>query len=86
MKESTITSEVAASQAPTDATTVTAPKAQAIEIDETNEEVKVMVDAAVKDAEKLTYTLAPEQYVDALEEAVTEIHKELRRKDPKGPV
>ena len=45
-----------------------------------------MVAAAVQEAEKQTYALAPEQYVDALEEAVTEIHKELRRKDPKGPM
>lgn len=44
-----------------------------------------MVDAAVKEAEKLSYPIGADQYVDCVEEAIVEIHRELRKKDPTGP-
>ena len=85
-------STVATSQQPTE-TTVSAAAVStkaAIEtivgdVDISHPEVQVMVDAAVKEAESQTYTLASEAYVEVLQEAITEIHKELRKKDSNGP-
>ena len=88
-------SEVTASQHPTEttataATAITeatkAPTEPTIDIDISHPEVKAMVDAAVKEAENQTYTLAPEAYVDVLEEAIQEVHKEMKKKGQNGPV
>ena len=82
-------SEVTASQHPTEttataATAVTeatkAPTEPTIDIDISHPEVKAMVDAAVKEAENQTYTLAPEAYVDVLEEAIQRFIRKWRRK------
>ncbi|XP_072178424.1 adenylate kinase 9-like isoform X1 [Diadema setosum] len=55
------------------------------DVDENHPEVKEMVEAALKEAEKLSYPVGSDQYVDCVEEAVLEVHRELRKKDPTGP-
>ena len=93
-------SEVTASQHPTETTATAATEATVtevtevtkahteptIDIDISHPEVKAMVDAAVKEAENQTYTLAPEAYVDVLEEAIQEVHKEMKKKGQNGPM
>ena len=90
-----VESTVAPSQNPTETTatgmtgvtaaTTKAPTEPAADVDITHPEVKAFVDAAVKEAENQTYTLAPEAYVEVLEEAIQEVHKELKKKGQNGP-
>ncbi|XP_077977825.1 adenylate kinase 9-like isoform X2 [Glandiceps talaboti] len=81
--ESAATAEDAAPEAA--APPPPAQKAEVV-VDANHPEVKALVDAAVKDAEKQVYTLSPEQYIDALEEAISDVQKELKKNDPDGPV
>ncbi|XP_033125059.1 adenylate kinase 9-like isoform X4 [Anneissia japonica] len=55
------------------------------EVNESHPEVQAAIEAAIVEAESQVYSLAPEQYVDAIEEAINEVHKELKRKDQNGP-
>ncbi|XP_071818767.1 adenylate kinase 9-like isoform X4 [Apostichopus japonicus] len=61
-------------------------QSQEPEVDESHPEVQAAAQQAELDADKMTYTLAPEQYVDCLEEAINEVHKEIRKRDPTGPI
>lgn len=61
-------------------------QSQEPEVDESHPEVQAAAQQAELDADKMTYTLAPEQYVDCLEEAINEVHKEIRKRDPTGPM
>ena len=49
-------------------------------------EVKEIVDAAVKSAEQSELTLAPEIYIDVMEEAIQKLEKERRSTNPNGPM
>ena len=57
-----------------------------IEVDAEHPEVQAIVQEAVKAAEEQKVTLAAEVYTEVMEEAVQQAEREMRERNPAGPL
>lgn len=58
----------------------------AIEVSETHPDVLQAIEEALEAANIDEMQISPEMWMDELEEATAAVERELRRKDPKGPL